>query len=100
MTKEKSAKKKTLKLPETADISAIDGLHLQMKEAIASAKEIQLEGKDVDRITTPCIQILLSAYNSLKDSDKGFSLKEPSEECVAAFEDMGLDEYIKRWKRS
>jgi hypothetical protein len=51
----------------------------------------------VDRLSTPCVQILLSAAQHMEQNGISFVIKSPSDSFVTAFDDLGLFSYLMKW---
>ena len=85
----------TITLEAVCDISAAEALLDKAKEAFSSAGGLAFNGAKVERITTPCIQIILSACKAAKAQGSNCSVAEPSDPMRTAFADLGLtiDDY-------
>jgi anti-anti-sigma regulatory factor len=79
-------------LPEVADISAATALHEEVLKAFdAKAKSINFVAKEVEKITTPCAQIIVAASKYCADNGIDFAIKDPSERFDASMELLGID---------
>jgi two-component system, chemotaxis family, chemotaxis protein CheY len=74
-----------LKLKPVLDMGAAEEFLVTMRQHADANDGLQLDASAVKTITTPCIQIVLSAI-----SNNGASVLTPSDEFVAAFSDTGL----------
>lgn len=99
-----SAKKSAAKaeqLPASLDIVSAGEFYTSMKEAVKSKpKTLVLDAGAVERITTPCIQILLSASLTQEDNGGGLAIENPSETMEKAFADLGLSEQLDVWRKA
>ncbi len=77
----------TLKLPGALDQAASESFLEQMRQRTKGDAPLALDASDVEVLTLPCTQIILSA---VRGSDS-IRIKDPSLAFVAAFEDLGLD---------
>lgn len=77
----------TLKLPGALDQAAAETFLEQMRQRAIGDVPLALDASDVEVLTLPCTQIILSA---VRGSDS-IRIKDPSPAFVAAFEDFGLD---------
>lgn len=85
-------------LPETADISYSSDLYKNLAKLFEEGPtDLAIDCSKVKRITTPCVQIILSAAQTLESQDKKFSLDHPSEDFCQAFFDLGLVEQFNKW---
>lgn len=75
-----------IRLPATLDLSAAEGFLATMLAANESGEPIVLDAGDVETLTLPCIQIILSA----KRTDDRLRVESPSAAFLSAFADLGL----------
>lgn len=82
-----------LVLPAIADLAAAEGLRDSLLAAVAAGAEdddLILGAAGVERISTACIQVILSAQDSLAGSGRRIRLDQPSEAVRDAFDRLGL----------
>lgn len=66
-------------LPEIMDIVAAEIFLEDLKQAITNdTTKVILVTDKVERITTPCFQIIISAQKSLNDNNGTLEIKDPS----------------------
>jgi anti-anti-sigma regulatory factor len=53
-----------LALPDTLDLTAVPTLKLDLQSALALADGLEIDATGVQRITSPCLQVLVSAARS------------------------------------
>jgi len=82
-------------LPEVCDITCADDFHKKLTIFLQDNKDASLDGSNVKKITTPAVQILLAADESLEG---GLKIKSPSEVMESVFEDLGFIEKLNEWK--
>ena len=75
-----------LKLPAVLDLAAAEEFLDTMCRQMPAEGEMQLDASEVDVLTLPCIQILLSALRGGQ-----VAIQAPSAAFISAFEDLGLD---------
>jgi two-component system chemotaxis response regulator CheY len=75
-----------LKLKPVLDLGAAEEFLLAVRQKLESADQLRLDASAVKSITTPCIQVILSAVKTGDD----VSVISPSEEFVRAFADLGV----------
>lgn len=85
-------------LVSTMDIHVCSALKETFLEALPIGKEVVIDASRVDRMSTPCIQVLLSAAKTMTENDQAFALRQPSEEFVTAFNELGLFPVLMKWK--
>ena len=79
------------------DLVAATALKEQLLEASGQGGAVTVDASSVERLTTPCAQVLVAAARSLAEQDRPFALKSPSEAFVSAFADLGLDAVLQQW---
>jgi two-component system chemotaxis response regulator CheY len=81
-------------LPPTLDIGASEGFLELIRSGVAAGGALRLDASEVNILTLPCTQIIISAIRS----GDAVTIKDPSAAFVAAFEDFGLDwmQYLDR----
>ena len=82
------------------DATVADALRERLLQLIASDRQVCLEGSEVERITTGCVQVLLAAAASLAAAGRPLGLVEPSPALQAAFADLGLAAELNRWAQA
>jgi len=92
-----------LALVATMDIRTAEPLLSSLQEALSanppqgSSSKIVIEASAVDRLSTPCVQVLIGALQEMEQSGIPFVLKSPSDAFVSAFDDLGLFSYLMKW---
>jgi len=81
-----NASAEVLKLKSVLDLGAAEEFLLTVRQRLETTDELRLDASAVKIITTPCIQIILSAVKN----SSGVSVVLPSEEFSSAFADLGL----------
>ena len=94
ITKGKTA---TIALPEILDLSAAEPLKAALEKALAGGRSFKLDAKNVERLSTPCIQVLLAAKRAMKDAGMSFTLTSPSDAFIDTFNDLGVFSHLKKW---
>lgn len=87
----------TLALPEILDLSAAEPLKTALEKALAGGRSFKLNAKNVERLSTPCIQILIAAERAMKDAGISFTLTNPSDAFIETFNDLGVFSHLKQW---
>lgn len=75
------------------DLTKLEELYDGLRERVAAA-EIILDGSAVERVTTPCLQLLAATAKAAMRGEGIFVLKTPSPALIAAIQDLGLGEFI------
>ena len=79
------------------DLSVAGELKDQLLDAVHGDSDLVVDASSVERLTTPCVQILIAAARSLTEQGSGLVLKSPSEPFVSAFSDLGLSAVMQQW---
>jgi len=82
-----------LPLLATLDLSAAEALRRDLATQL-SAGGILLDGSAVERVATPCLQVLAAAAAMARDSNQTFRLYQASDALRAATFDLGLNAAI------
>lgn len=86
-----------LLLPAAMDLTIAAALRDAALERIGSPGDLILIAAVVERVTTPCIQVLLAAQRSLEENGCALRLVDDNGVLQRAFADLGLDVQYNRW---
>ncbi|MEH6404579.1 MAG: STAS domain-containing protein [Sneathiella sp.] len=86
-----------IKLDPILDLNMAAALHSNFSKALDEERPISVDTADVEKITTPCLQIMISAGLSSEAAGNSFSFNDPSEALSNAFHDLGLHSFLNRW---
>lgn len=90
----------TYGLPRELDLMAADDLKEKMLDLLHQEGDLILDAKDVDRISTPCIEVIFSAGVAFGDAGRGFLIDNPSAYFSDALTALGLDDHFQCWRAS
>ncbi|MFC3050818.1 STAS domain-containing protein [Kordiimonas pumila] len=96
----RSDKNLSFSLPQVLDLLAAQGLKDKLLEFFDLEGDLLIEGSDVERISTPCIEVLVAAQKAFKNAERAFQIKNPSEYLSEAFETLGLGTDLDQWRIS
>ena len=82
-----------LHLPAALDLATADGLYRNLVERLNDG-DITIDGASVERVGTPCLQVLAVACATARDHQRKFLLLHASVALQAAIADLGLDAAI------
>jgi chemotaxis protein CheX len=91
-------KESRVTLGPVLDIRAAGPLRDGLQKAMKRGKPIVLDAALVDRLSTPCIQVLLAAGKSAEGAAARIVLAQASDAFVAAFSDLGLFANLMSWQ--
>jgi chemotaxis protein CheX len=80
------------------DIRAAVALREGLQKALKRGKPVIVDAAQVDRLSTPCIQVLLAAGKTAEGSGCRIVLAQASDAFVAAFSDLGLFANLMSWQ--
>lgn len=86
-----------LDLPPVMDIAVAGELHGALRQAAERGMPLTINAESVERMSTPCAQVLLAAANTMTRSNMAFTLASPSDGFIEAFSDLGLFPVLKQW---
>ena len=98
MTDSQGASAREVKLPRELDLLAAESLKETLLAELDEGDGLLLDASDVERVSTPCVEVLVSAYKTCADSGQSFHISNSSQVLVDAFEALGLDEQFKGWR--
>lgn len=87
----------TIRLPALLDLLAADQLLQNLKDALMISSVLDVNGQDVERASTPCIQILLAAAQAATESGGRLRITASSEILAGSFSELGLETHFKQW---
>ena len=91
-------KESRITLGPVLDIRAAGPLRDGLQKALKRGKPIVLDAAQVDRLSTPCIQVLLAAGKTAEAGGGRIQLAQASDAFVAAFSDLGLFAALMSWQ--
>ena len=83
-------------LPAILDITKAKELRGHMVERL-NCGAVLVDASAVDRVSTPCIQVLLAAARSADCAGTSFRIANASEPLRAALADLGLQAEFENW---
>lgn len=86
-----------IELASVMDMRAAEPLKTTMLEALAAQRPLSIKADAVDRMSTPCIQVLIAAATAMQRTEMPFKLTGPSDAFIDAFNDLGLFPVLKQW---
>ncbi len=86
-----------IELASVMDMRAADPLKTALLEALAGQQPLSIKADAVDRMSTPCIQVLVAGATAMQRTDMPFKLTGPSQAFIDAFNDLGLFPVLKQW---
>jgi anti-anti-sigma regulatory factor len=79
------------------DIIMSEKFKEQLLTMIGKFGKITLDASDVDRITTPCIQLFIAADRELENNNESLKIVNASDVTIRALQDIGLGEKYTKW---
>ena len=79
------------------DIVLVEGLKGRLVEAIEKTGTLTLDASLVERVTTPCIQLLVAADQELSKNGEGLKLIQATDVMVSTLKDIGLEDTYQKW---
>jgi chemotaxis protein CheX len=83
-------------LPATLDLTVARDLRDRLT-AMLAGKDVVLDLSTVDRMSTPCMQVLLAAGRSAEATNVSFQIVDASDAFRAAVADLGLETQFCNW---
>jgi len=86
----RSSSPEPILLSSTLDLLASGPLRTRLSEALNATPALELDGSKVERVSTACLQLLLSAAATARRSGGSVVVKEPSPVLSQALLDLGF----------
>ncbi|CCD97514.1 STAS domain-containing protein [Bradyrhizobium sp. STM 3809] len=83
-------------LPQMLDLTQAGKLRDEMIQ-LANAGDVLLDASGVERMSTPCVQILLAAGRGAQAASRSFRIVQASELFRTAIADLGLRNEFENW---
>lgn len=77
-------------LPPSLDLLGAEPLCRQLRTKVLSGEAVIVDGGQVERIATACVQVLVAAAKSAQSRSLSFRLLTPSTALTGALSDLGL----------
>ena len=84
-------------LPGVLDMRAAGSLKAALQQAVAGGQTLTVKAAAVERLSTPCAQVLIVGQQAMVTAKLGFKLSGPSDPFIDAFNDLGLFPVLKQW---
>ncbi len=85
-------------LPEVSDITIVSRLLTDFQDIInKNSNKIAVDGSKVVRITTPCVQLLISVGKTAAEENIEYYVQSPSDAMKEVFRDLGLEGELNKW---
>ena len=68
-----------------------------VRGALDQSNELLLDASQVAKLSTPCVQIVISAMNSIERESRVCRMTEPSAYFSNFMNDLGFGEMLERW---
>jgi anti-anti-sigma regulatory factor len=85
-------------LPAYLDLTAAEGLHAEILQKSAGGGPVVLDAGAVEVLTSPCVQVLVSADNTLSGDGRDLRVRELTDAFRSALVDLGLQPFIEKWE--
>ena len=86
-----------IRLEAVMDLTMADSLRNQFMERLSLTGNVSVDASAVDVMTSPCVQVLLSAAQSLAKHGRKIDFISPSEGFVATFDELGVSNSHEGW---
>lgn len=86
-----------LRLPAVLDILAAEGLREAIRETLVLGGRLDVDASQVERMSTPCLQVLVAGGRALKEGGVAMLIDRPSDAFINGFYDLGLASELADW---
>jgi anti-anti-sigma regulatory factor len=84
-------------LPTNADIKEVTHLYEHIRNLLSEGKPIVINCGNVNAITSPVIQLIISVSRTLELSGRKLIIHEPSYAVQKIFADFGIKDQLEYW---
>lgn len=84
-------------LPNVLSLGAAEQLRENLVQRLVLGSDITIDASQVDAITTPCMQVIISAGNTFEDAGSQVTIEAPSPAFIEAFNDLGFNDIFEKW---
>lgn len=89
-----------LQLTPVLDMSAADELLMALQNGVAHHQSLTLDAADVDRVSTPCMQVILAASIKIEKAGGVFAISNVSPGFERGIRELGLTDYLNKWSNN
>jgi chemotaxis protein CheX len=84
-------------LPQTLDLTQAHGLQQSLMALLGGGGAVVLDASAVERMSTPCMQVLLAAGLAAQAANSQLQIVNASDVFLAAVADLGLQPQFTKW---
>ena len=81
----------TYKLPTQLDIRCVENIYNDFKNIISNEKSLEIDASEIEKITTPGIQLIISLANYLNSRNLELKFVNHSENLITNLKELGID---------
>jgi chemotaxis protein CheX len=82
-------------LPSVVDLSQANDLKARLEQGLASGRGMTIDGSAVQRISSPCLQVLVAGMNAFaKSGGPGMTIVNPSAAFLKTVSTLGLTDAL------
>ncbi len=89
-----------LKLLPILDMAAADDFLESLKSCVSQNKNLTLDGAEVERVSTPCIQVLLAAASKVEKAGGQFSIVNATPMFERGMRELGVLDDLNNWSKN
>jgi len=97
MTTQEDITDSIVQLPDILNLAVAENLRDTFIQHLTVETRLTLDAQMVDTITTPCIQVIIAAGQSLEENGNSLAVINPSPAFTAAFSDLGFTDFFDKW---
>ncbi|MBL4639242.1 MAG: STAS domain-containing protein [Kordiimonadaceae bacterium] len=100
MSKGQTVSQQKYGLPPELDLLAAEALKEKLVDYLHQEVGLVVDGSEVERISTPCIEVLFAAGTAFKEAEQPFQIINSSQYLNDALEALGLNDHFQSWRAS
>lgn len=79
-----------LRLPARLDLAMAAPLRQALRDSLDATSRMIVDAAEVERVATPCVQVLMAAAGEARARGIGFAVRQPSVAFAEALADLGI----------
>ena len=100
MAEARTANNQAYSLAASLDLLAAQTLRDDLLERFHGDGGLTISAEAVERISTPCIEVLVATSNAFSGTERKFRVESSSACFDDAMHTLGLTEYLVRWRQT
>ena len=89
-----------VKLAPIMEMAASEEFLDVVRSCVVASDEVHFDASMVERLSTPCIQVIVACAMQMEKQGKNFRVVQPSQAFERGMGELGFKEYLDNWSKS